>query len=90
MIVGVPKEIKKHEYRVAITPDGVRELRADGHRVIVETSAGDGSGFSDEDYERRDESWRFLFFFLGSQQVCNFFKGGLLLLLKFLISLNLV
>lgn len=52
MIIGVAKEIKKHEYRVAITPEGVRELRAEGHRVIVETSAGEGSGFSDEDYQR--------------------------------------
>lgn len=51
MIVGVAKEIKKHEYRVAITPEGVRELRADGHCVIVEASAGEGSGFSDEDYQ---------------------------------------
>jgi alanine dehydrogenase len=52
MIAGVPKEIKKHEYRVGITPEGVRELRAEGHRVIIEASAGEGSGFSDEDYQR--------------------------------------
>lgn len=46
MIIGIPKEIKEHEYRVGITPAGVRELTGDGHRVIVEKSAGDGSGFS--------------------------------------------
>lgn len=50
MIIGVPKEIKKHEYRVSITPAGVRELKGDGHRVLVERSAGEGSGFSDKDY----------------------------------------
>ena len=50
MIIGVPKEIKEHEYRVGITPEGVKELKKDGHRVIIEKSAGAGSGFSDEDY----------------------------------------
>jgi alanine dehydrogenase len=51
MIIGVPKEIKEHEYRVSVTPAGVRELVADGNTVIVEQSAGDGSGFSDDEYE---------------------------------------
>ncbi len=50
MIIGVPKEIKDNENRVAITPAGVHALVAAGHQVIVETSAGEGSGFSDEVY----------------------------------------
>jgi alanine dehydrogenase len=50
MIVGIPKEVKKDEYRVAVPPAGVRELVANGHRVIVERSAGIGSGFTDEEY----------------------------------------
>ena len=51
MIIGVPKEIKKHEYRVSITPSGVKKLKEDGQRIVVERSAGEGSGFSDKDYE---------------------------------------
>lgn len=50
MLVGVPKEIKNHEYRVAITPAGVVELIKNGHEVIVEKSAGIGSAISDEEY----------------------------------------
>ncbi len=50
MIVGVPKEIKNHEYRVAMVPAGVRALVEHGHSVVVETSAGTGSGFSDDEY----------------------------------------
>ncbi len=50
MIVGVPKEVKNHEYRVAMVPAGAKSLVADGHTVIVETSAGVGSGISDEEY----------------------------------------
>lgn len=50
MRVGVVKEIKKDEYRVALTPAGARELVARGHDVVVETTAGDGSAFSDEMY----------------------------------------
>jgi alanine dehydrogenase len=46
----VPKEIKDHEYRVSVTPDGVRALRQSGHEVWIEQSAGVGSGYSDEDY----------------------------------------
>ncbi|MDQ3784335.1 MAG: alanine dehydrogenase [Actinomycetota bacterium] len=52
MKVGVPKELKDHEYRVAITPSGVRELVVDDHEVIIERSAGAGSSISDEQYER--------------------------------------
>jgi alanine dehydrogenase len=52
MMIGVPREIKDHEYRVSVTPDGVRVLRQAGHEVMVESSAGSGSGFSDEEYRR--------------------------------------
>ena len=45
MLIGVPKEIKDHEHRVSVTPDGVRLLCASGHQVLVEPSAGQGSGF---------------------------------------------
>jgi alanine dehydrogenase len=48
--VGVPTEIKSDEYRVALTPAGVRELVAHGHSVVVEAGAGSGSGIEDEDY----------------------------------------
>ena len=50
MIVGVPKEIKSHEYRVSMTPVGVEELTRSGHGVLVETGAGVGSGISDDQY----------------------------------------
>jgi len=50
MNIGVPKEIKTEEYRVSITPEGVKELVKEGHSVYVQMSAGEGSGFSDEDY----------------------------------------
>ena len=50
MLVGVPKEIKNHEYRVGLTPDSVQEFTAHGHRVMVETAAGGGIGCSDEEY----------------------------------------
>lgn len=52
MIVGVPKEIKNNEFRVGLTPAGVAEFVAHGHRVLVENSAGDGSSFTDEEYSR--------------------------------------
>ncbi len=51
VIIGIPAEIKTAENRVAMTPDGVRELTALGHRVLVETNAGVGSSFSDEDFQ---------------------------------------
>lgn len=50
MIVGVPKEIKNNENRVALTPSGVVELNKRGHEVYVQATAGEGSGFTDEDY----------------------------------------
>ena len=52
MRIGVPKEIKNHEYRVGLTPTSVRELTAFGHEVFIETNAGMGIDFSDADYER--------------------------------------
>src|ERR1700723_2626 len=52
MLVGVPKEIKTHEYRVGLTPGAVREYVAAGHRVIVEKNAGGGIGASDDDYRK--------------------------------------
>ncbi|MFZ9222562.1 MAG: alanine dehydrogenase, partial [Candidatus Nanopelagicaceae bacterium] len=51
MLVGVPREIKNHEYRVAITPAGVKEFINHGHKVIVETGAGNGSAISDDAYK---------------------------------------
>ncbi len=50
MIIGVPKEIKPQENRVALLPSGVYQLVRQGHTVLVETGAGEGSGYSDEDY----------------------------------------
>lgn len=66
MNIGVPKEIKNNEYRVAITPAGVREFIKHGHSVFIETGAGLGSAISDEDYRlvgatilpNADELWQ--------------------------------
>lgn len=52
MIIGVPKEIKNNENRVALTPAGAQELTNRGHTVYVQQTAGVGSGFSDEEYQR--------------------------------------
>ena len=52
MIVGLPKEIKDNEYRVGLTPAGVRALKDAGHEILVETDAGAGSGFDNALYER--------------------------------------
>lgn len=51
MIVGVPREIMDQEYRVAVTPQGAHELVVEGHKVLVEKDAGEGSSISDSDYE---------------------------------------
>ncbi|OBG86248.1 alanine dehydrogenase [Mycobacterium sp. NS-7484] len=51
MKIGIPREIKNHEYRVAITPAGVHELTGRGHTVLIEESAGIGSSFSDIDFK---------------------------------------
>jgi alanine dehydrogenase len=50
LIIGIPKEIKNNEYRVALVPSGVQSLVENGHRVIVQTSAGEGAGISDAEY----------------------------------------
>lgn len=52
MKIGIPKEIKNHEYRVGLTPMAVMELTHHGHQVAVETNAGDAIGFSDDQYEQ--------------------------------------
>lgn len=51
MLIGVPKEIKVHEYRVGLVPAGVRELVHNGHKVLVQTGAGAGIGFGDDAYK---------------------------------------
>ncbi len=51
MIIGIPKEIKNNEYRVGMPPAGVEVLVSEGHAVIVETRAGEGTAFTDDDYK---------------------------------------
>jgi alanine dehydrogenase len=51
MIIGVPKEIKNNENRVAVTPSGVVEFTKRGHEIYIQTTAGEGSGFTDDQYE---------------------------------------
>src|SRR5882757_3958727 len=51
MIIGVPKEIKEQEYRVALLPSGAYQLIKRGHTVLVETGAGIGAGYPDKEYE---------------------------------------
>jgi alanine dehydrogenase len=73
MIIGVPTEVKEDEYRVAITPAGVRELTSAGHTVLVQKGAGDGSAMSDAEFVRTgasimedaDELWA------GADLVCK-------------------
>ncbi len=50
MKIGCPKEIKPQEFRVGLTPAAVREAVAHGHEVLIETGAGAGAGFPDDDY----------------------------------------
>ncbi|RMG08200.1 MAG: alanine dehydrogenase, partial [Acidobacteria bacterium] len=65
MKIGLPKEIKDNEYRVGLTPAGVRALADAGHEVFIERGAGEGSGFSDQQYiqaggrilESADDVW---------------------------------
>ena len=52
MIIGVPKEIKNNENRVALTPAGAKEIVKRGHTLYVQATAGVGSGFLDEEYEK--------------------------------------
>ena len=56
MLIGVPREIKNHEYRVGLTPSSVREMVAHGHQVTVETGAGRGIGATDEVYQKAGAS----------------------------------
>ena len=50
MQIGVPREVKDHEFRVSVTPAGVREFHCRGHQILVQCSAGEGSGFADHEY----------------------------------------
>lgn len=52
MIVGIPKETKPDEYRVALIPAGVEEMLRHGHAVLIEKGAGLGSGISDQEYKK--------------------------------------
>ena len=51
MVIGIPKEVKDHEFRVALTPGAVRQLTTGGQKVLVEADAGKGSGFLDHEYQ---------------------------------------
>jgi alanine dehydrogenase len=51
MKIGIPKEIKPDEYRVAVTPAGVREMVEHGHEVLIEAGAGEGSAIADDQFE---------------------------------------
>ncbi|MEQ8166166.1 MAG: alanine dehydrogenase, partial [Alphaproteobacteria bacterium] len=51
MRIGVPREIKNHEYRVGLTPESAAELSAAGHEILIETGAGAGIGATDAAYE---------------------------------------
>jgi alanine dehydrogenase len=65
VLIGVPKEVKDNEYRVALTPEGARELTHHGHRVLVQRGAAEGSGQPEERYVKAgaeivdgpDEAW---------------------------------
>ena len=52
MIIGVPREIKESEYRVGLVPSGAHQLIDDDHQVVIESGAGAGSGFEDDEYEK--------------------------------------
>lgn len=75
MVIGVPKEIKDHEYRVSLTPEATATLRQSGHEVWLEPSAGEGSGFSDDEYRKAGAS------IAGSKEEV-FKKAGLILKVK--------
>lgn len=51
MIIGIPKEVKTDEYRVGTTPSNIKEFIKNGHKVFVQSNAGSGSGFSDDEYK---------------------------------------
>ena len=50
MLIGVPKEIKKQEHRIGLTPESVKTLTKKGHRVLIENNGGFEAGFTNEDY----------------------------------------
>ena len=52
VIIGVPREIKDSEYRVGLVPSGVHQLTDDDHQVVIESGAGAGSGFEDDEYQK--------------------------------------
>ncbi len=90
MIIGVPKEIKNNEYRVAMTPAGVVTLTNAGHQVIIETGAGNGSSFTDEDYasagavivETAREAWNVEMVMKVKEPIASefqYFREGLIL-----------
>lgn len=75
MIIGVPKEIKDHEYRVSLTPDGAAALCKAGHAVWVEPAAGQGSGFTDDEYRQAGAT-------IASSKVEVFEKANLIVKVK--------
>lgn len=75
MVIGIPKEIKDHEYRVSVTPDGVKALREAGHEVLVEPSAGAGSGYADGEYRAAGAS-------MASSKEDLFRRAGLIVKVK--------
>lgn len=90
MIIGVPKEIKTHENRVGLTPAGVLSLKQNGHEVLIETDAGLGSGFTNEEYIEQGakivasarEAWDVDFVIKVKEPLkkeYDFFKEGLIL-----------
>lgn len=91
MIIGVPKEIKTDENRVALTPAGALALTRDGHRLLVERGAGDGSGFTDDQYrtagahvvDQADAVWQEADMILKVKEPLveeyRYFRSGLLL-----------
>src|ERR1051325_10066586 len=75
MIIGVPKEIKEQEYRVALLPSAAYQLIKRGHQVIVERNAGAGAGYPDSDYESAGAK-------LVSDHAAIFEKGDLVVKVK--------
>jgi len=75
MIIGVPKEIKEQEYRVALLPSGVYQLVKRGHEVLVERGAGTGAGFPDAEYEQAGAT-------LTESHAAVFKKAGLVVKVK--------
>ncbi|PID22031.1 alanine dehydrogenase [Sporosarcina sp. P3] len=90
MLIGVPKEIKNNENRVAMTPAGVYTLRSSGHEVLIETKAGLGSSFTDEEYieagaqivQTAEEAWSAEMVMKVKEPIASeyrYFRKGLLL-----------